>query len=111
METGDVPLLEYYRLHDDVESPFFATKGSACFDLHAHLPEDSSVTVYRDRYYTGTNVVEAKIFSERELQIFPGEKAFVPTGLIFNIPENWSVRLHPRSGMSLKKHLILGHNK
>jgi dUTP pyrophosphatase len=33
----------------------------------------------------------------------------VPTGLIFDIPEGYSVRIHPRSGLSYKQGLILAN--
>ena len=41
------------------------------------------------------------------VDLYPGERILVPTGLIFNIPEGHSVRLHARSSVSLKKGLIM----
>jgi dUTP pyrophosphatase len=41
----------------------------------------------------------------------PDERALVRTGLIFNIPEGYSMRLHPRSGMALKYGLVLGNSE
>ena len=35
----------------------------------------------------------------------------VPTGLIFDIPSNYSVRLHSRSGLSFKQGLVLANQE
>lgn len=45
----------------------------------------------------------------RGFSIDPGETAFVPTGLIFDIPEDFKLAIYPRSGSSGKKHLRLGN--
>jgi len=37
----------------------------------------------------------------------PHERVLVPTGLILDIPEDFSVRIHPRSGISYKQGLTL----
>jgi dUTP pyrophosphatase len=56
----------------------------------------------------------------RELAIYPGERLLVPTGLIFKInvpvygmhqPKTYSIRLHARSGMALKRGLILANSE
>lgn len=41
--------------------------------------------------------------------INPGERLLIPTGLIFDIPENHSIRIHARSGLSLKQGLALAN--
>ena len=41
------------------------------------------------------------------MSIGPAERVLVPTGLVFNIPEGYSVRLHPRSSVSLKRGLVM----
>jgi dUTP pyrophosphatase len=35
----------------------------------------------------------------------------VPTGLIFDIPKGYSIRVHARSGMSLKQGLVLANSE
>ena len=42
--------LYFYKLDSDVKDPVRATEGSACFDLHASLPEYSVVKVYLSNY-------------------------------------------------------------
>jgi dUTP pyrophosphatase len=39
----------------------------------------------------------------------PGERAMVRTGLTFNLPSDYSLRIHPRSGMALKYGLTLAN--
>ena len=41
------------------------------------------------------------------LRLRPLERALVPTGLIFEIPEGFELQVRPRSGLSLKKGLSL----
>jgi dUTP pyrophosphatase len=47
--------------------------------------------------------------SNGSIKIMPGDRILVPTGLIFDIPEGYSVRIHPRSGLSLKQGLVLAN--
>lgn len=100
--------LKYYKLHSEVIDPHFATDGSACFDIHAYL--DNPVTVYRMNNYKDIRNPETIYWSDIEefqLAIGPAERVLIPTGLVFDIPEGYSVRLHPRSSISLKKGLVM----
>ena len=103
--------LKYYKLNDDVREPHLATEGAACFDIHAHLKKGDSVTVYEmDNKKVAR---ECKCCAVRNSQfsvgfeLHPGERVLVPTGLIFDIPAGYSVRLHTRSSISLKKGLTM----
>ena len=81
-----IPSLGIHRLDDNIELPFYATAASACFDLKAYIgPEDNGILIE------------------------PGETVLVRTGLIFDIPKGYSIRLHPRSGLSLKSGIVLGN--
>ena len=100
--------LKYYKLHNEVPDPVFATDGSACFDIHAYL--DNPVTVYRMNNHKEKRNPETIHWSdieELQLSIAPADRVLVPTGLVFDIPEGYSVRLHPRSSISLKRGLTL----
>lgn len=92
-----------YKMDDDVKDPVVATQHSACFDLHSFIPPGTEVTVYK-KDNTKTTVVVGT-----ELLIEPGDRALVPTGIIFDIPNNCSIRLHARSGLSLKQGLVLAN--
>lgn len=95
--------LNIYKTHPQVSLPKFATKQAVCFDL-AYQP-------YGKTEYTGfdqTNgPIKRFINSDGKIAIMPGDRILVPTGLIFDIPEGYSVRVHARSGLSLKQGLVL----
>lgn len=61
----------------EVPDPEYQTSGSAAFDLHA------------------------AILDEVELQ--PGERRVIPTGLTMAIPEGYEGQVRPRSGLAIKK--------
>ena len=41
------------------------------------------------------------------LTLGPGERALVPTGLAFAIPAGWEAQIRPRSGLALKKGILI----
>ena len=69
--------LGFYSLRPSAKLPVKATKGSACYDVYACVDEP--------------------------LKLDPRERVLVPTGLIMDIPDGYSVRIHTRSGMAAKK--------
>ena len=100
--------LRYYKLYSEVKDPIRATEGSSCFDLYSFLQEDKPVKVYLNQL----EEVEKKDRSVRNgrVQVNPHERVLIPTGLIFDIPRGYSVRLYPRSGLALKQGLTLANN-
>lgn len=58
------------------EDPQYATAGSSGFDLRANLSEN--------------------------IWIKAGSRAIVPTGLFFEIPDNFEIQVRPRSGLAAK---------
>ena len=114
--------LSVYRLGDDVELPNFGTSMATCFDL-SFQPTTKLVKGY-DSFNAP---IEREVNSLGETYIYPGDRLLIPTGLIFKINhkvtietfadisrtemplQNYSVRLHPRSGLSLKKGLVLAN--
>mgnify|MGYP001311813996 CR=1 FL=1 len=80
-----------HKLTPDAIVPTYGTKQSACFDIYACIASRD------DNQWLGSVDIE------------PGGFALIPTGLIFDIPEGHSIRLHPRSGLSIKKGLILAN--
>ena len=101
--------LLYFKLDSGVKDPVRATEGSACFDLHSFLPEDSVARVYISHHDQDIEIRERKVVKGR-VQINPTERMLVPTGLIFDIPTGYSVRLYPRSSLALKQGLTLANN-
>ncbi len=76
--------LEIFKMDPKVESPFYASKGSAACDLRAFIPEEKTITL------------KAK-----------GGRAKIPTGLKFVIPEGYEVQLRARSGLAYKHGVAL----
>jgi dUTP pyrophosphatase len=101
----DVPVLKYFKTHPDVPDPKFGTFDAACFDL-AYCPAGKSVI-------EGYGALNAKLVvplhPSYNVTICPMERLLIPTGLIFKIPEGYSLRIHPRSGLSLKDGITLAN--
>jgi dUTP pyrophosphatase len=113
-----------YRLRDDIELPTYGTSLANCFDL-SFQPTSNVVSGY-DSF---NSPIEYNVNHLGELSVYPGDRLLIPTGLIFKIEryvtietfadiarhddelplQNYSIRLHPRSGLSLKKGLILAN--
>lgn len=63
------------------EDPSYATDGSSGFDLRADLSEP--------------------------ITLKPNKSAVVPTGLFFNIPDNFEIQIRSRSGLAAKNQVIV----
>ncbi len=121
----DLPTLGYYRTHSNAIPPKMSTAGAACYDLSAQLVvEDNSgrvtdyreVTIFTPENETYTETATCRVhptengrFTPFRVTIPPRHRAIIPTGIIFDIPDGYSVRLHPRSGLSIKKGFIVAN--
>ena len=100
-------MLNFYKLYYNTKSPKFSTDGAACFDICAFL-DKPNITIYEMN--NKKTIRNAEHFNEEDglqLAIYPAERVLVPTGLVFDIPQGYSVRLHTRSSLSLKKGLVM----
>ena len=96
--------LSIYKTHPSIVLPKFATEQAACFDLSFQSAGKTE--------YTGYNAFNAKIartIHDKRIIVMPGDRVMVSTGLIFDIPKGYSVRIHPRSGLSYKQGLVLAN--
>tara|TARA_R110000868_G_scaffold9867_2_gene48429 strand:- start:6653 stop:7159 length:507 start_codon:yes stop_codon:yes gene_type:complete len=84
------------------ELPQFSTEGSACFDICARLHKPTIA-------YGPQNVQVEIDGTDGFVDIPSGWRVLVPTGIILDIPQGFSVRLHSRSGLALKEGLILAN--
>lgn len=96
--------LKIWKTHANVILPVHMTQQSACFDLSFQGAGKNEISGYNK-----SNKPVKRIYDGRALTISPGDRILVPTGLIMDIPEGYSVRLHARSGMSLKQGLVLAN--
>ena len=72
----------------DLGLPTYETVGAAGADLRANLPDD-----HRDA----------------GIEIFPGGRALIPTGLRLEIPMGYEVQVRARSGLALKHGITLAN--
>ena len=101
--------LGFYKVAEDVPDPTIATAASACFDLHAYIKEGMEITVYNEKNVKKTFTVGKDHERTDLINLNPGERALIPTGLIFDIPLGYSLRLYSRSGHALKKGFSLAN--
>lgn len=94
--------LGVYKAIPQAHMPLRATGEAACYDVHACLVDGLKV-----QYWNEWNEVSLNSILDGKIHIHSGERVLVPTGLIFDIPEGFSVRLHPRSGISIKQGVTL----
>ena len=73
--------LNICKLHPAAIVPTYSTEGAACFDLYAATVNDSERI--GDVVYQGHSVI-------------------VDTGLAFDVPPGWMLKIHPRSGLKFK---------
>lgn len=106
-DLGSSVKIGYYKIESDVRSPEFSTYGSACFDLYSYLPQGTIVKIY-DYWNESRKYV---IGEDTQVTLGVNDTALIPTGIIFDIPKKWSIRLHARSGLSLKRGLILQNSE
>lgn len=111
--------LGFYRMNPDVQIPGLGTSMSACFDLR-FCPTQDAVYGY-DKYNLPVSRYVDK--SLRVVGIHPGDRLLVPTGLVFKIEayvsassvkeilNRYSIRLHARSGLALKRGLVLSNSE
>lgn len=67
-----------------LELPRYQTAGSVGMDVRACIPEDP-----------------------KHLEILPGKRVAIPTGLAVGIPAGYELQVRPRSGLSLRSDLLL----
>lgn len=102
-EERNMKTLGIYKMFDGSHNPEKATDGSACFDLKAYI-SDTPLKAF------DLNNTKFEIFPEMGEVILPSWcRVMIPTGLIFDIPDGYSMRLHPRSGLALKHGLKLAN--
>ena len=69
------------KLHPAAIVPTYSTEGAACFDLYAATVNG---------------------FEHIGDVVYPGHPVIVDTGLAFDVPPGWMLKIHPRSGLKFK---------
>jgi len=105
-------MLNAYKLYPDVQIPKHATVQAACFDVRAYLGQP----LYEVAGFCANNKeCKSRIFDTTEgsryIKIDPGQRLLIPTGIIFDIPKGYSVRIHARSGLALKQGMVMANSQ
>jgi dUTP pyrophosphatase len=107
---GAPPPLKYYKLFPEASAPEWGTEHAACFDLRACLIVGVLVTKYTvDNEKQIVN--PAREGTAIYVSLEPHDRMMVPTGLMFDIPTGYSVRLHSRSGFAVKQGVVLANHE
>lgn len=75
--AGDA--VRFVRVHEDAKIPQYMTPGAAGADLHAVMDDGKT-----------------------SLELAPGERMLISTGLVAEIPEGYEMQIRPRSGLAMK---------
>jgi len=86
------------QLTEASKLPTRATDHSACYDVYADL-DDRTVMMFK----VGKRTQQSNGY----LEIYPGDRVIVPTGLKMCCDPGWKIELAPRSGNAIKKGLTL----
>lgn len=99
----------FFKLYENAVMPQFGTQQAACFDLRAHLITTSGMP--REIKFVDSSREYTCIAAGPSIIIPPNSRALVPTGLVAKIPEGFSMRIHVRSGIALKRGLCLANGE
>lgn len=86
------------RIRKTAVLPEYGTERSACADIRANISDSD---LLREPSST------THVYPTNQVTLEPGDRVLIPTGLVFNIPEGYSLRVHPRSGLSFRKGLTV----
>lgn len=100
-------ILGMYKMHNDIILPKFATGQSACFDLMCQTAGKDNYQVYTEANRLKPRSLYDVNGQRHNVFVGPGERVAIPTGIIMDIPEGHSVRIHSRSGLAFKNGLVL----
>ena len=97
--------LHVWKLWETAHLPVYGSEWAACFDLKASLRPADEVTTYSQT----NRKTKRSVDDTGKITVYHGERMLVPTGCIFDLPETDSLRIHPRSGLSLKSGVVLAN--
>lgn len=98
--------MNVFRLNERAEIPTINPEMpgqfdiKSCFDVNSRILYHNSVN---KESYVPARVINNKLC----VQIYPSQRAVIPTGLIFDVPEGHILRLMSTTNVSLKKGLVI----
>lgn len=110
-EKAAVLELGFHFLYPGVKTPGFATEASGCFDLETYLGDAlTSIKYYNSNNQEGQLKIREDADGSRYVLLNPGDRALLPTGLVFDIPNGFALHVLPRSSAGVKKGLGMPHS-
>ena len=94
------------KVKAQAQEPIIPTEGSVFFDIKACLDEGERLSCYNS-LNKETKIPVKKFKNVPGIQIYPAQRFLIPTGLTFDIPEGYIVKLYNNFNTSLKKGLNL----
>jgi dUTP pyrophosphatase len=98
-----------YKVDPTIPTPTRATEQAACWDIHLSL--HGNIKWYNDE--GSLNVISTDDLgvtaAGKFVEILPGERFLLPTGIIFSIPPGTSLRIHARSSLAWKHGLMVAN--
>ena len=98
--------VNYYKIDERVLEPVRATLNSACYDVHSCFHTDTVKAMDTSNNSSEENIIG---HSNKYIDILPGWRYLIPTGIIFDIPDDYSIRIHPRSGLAWKNGITVAN--
>ena len=102
--------MKVYKDNPNAQLPQFATDGSACFDLKSCFAQGDRLKSYNAWNKEQPVVAKDLVDGVPAIKIPPECRVLIPTGLIFDIPDNHVLKIYVRSSVALKKGLTLANN-
>ena len=99
--------LKIFKLFPEAHMPIYGTEWSACFDLKASIRSTDTLTVYGQSNEKRKSVIDPN--NGKGCILYSGERVLVPTGLVFDLTEDQSLRIHPRSGLAWKSGITVAN--
>jgi len=107
--------LKVYKNSVRATIPEFQTEGAACFDLHVCLDQPTRAKAYNAWNKEFPLITKPQPINgnpsvtDWSIKIPPETRVAVPTGLTFDIPENYVMEVFIRSSAAFKKGLVLAN--
>jgi len=100
-----------FKVSDSAKIPKYGTLKSGCFDLYTDFGGIPTVTVYDEMNVEIQRSVRHHIEVNNMVGVLlnPGDRAIIPTNLIFDIPQGFVMKLYSRSGVSIKNGINLSN--
>ena len=98
--------LKCYKTRETSHMPEYGSEHAACFDLKVSIQDGDTIVYWGPRNKQSTRRVKSHTIG---IPLYAGERMLVPTGIIFDLNVQQSLRIHPRSGMVLKKGITIAN--